>query len=66
MSNKVWVYIQNLGDGSVDVRYFSTEKLADAYAKFDDERLCDDIFPEDLDNLEIDPVHWRADEIPES
>lgn len=62
MKNSVWLYIQSLGDGSVAVKFFSSEKAAEHYASFDDERLCDDIYEENLSNLEIDPVNWREED----
>ena len=38
-----WCYIQDQGDGSAFPLFFNTQKEAEAFAKNDDERLCDDI-----------------------
>ncbi len=46
---KVWLYIENLGDGSCGVRFFNSEADAEAYAEPDDERYCDDIYPKELE-----------------
>ena len=43
MKTKIWTYSENLGDGSVTVRFFNSEEDAEAYAELDDERNCDDI-----------------------
>ena len=43
MKTKIWTYSENLGDGSVTVRFFNSEEDAEAYAELDNERNCDDI-----------------------
>lgn len=43
MKTKIWTYSENLGDGSVSVRFFNSEEDAEAYAENDHERSCDDI-----------------------
>ena len=50
-SIKVWTYVENLGDGSCAVRFFSTREAAEEFAAEDDERFCDDI---NLETLEFD------------
>ncbi len=62
MKKMVWVYISNRGDGSCGLSFFSTRKKAENYAEHDDERSCDDIFDIDLNDLDIDPVHYKDEE----
>ncbi len=45
----VWIYVRNLGDGSAAPKFFTSKKAAEAYAKYDDERFCDDIYPREFD-----------------
>lgn len=43
MKIKLFIYMQNMGDGSVAARFFKTAESADNYASYDNERMCDDI-----------------------
>lgn len=45
---KIWVYMENCGDGSCVARFFNLEKDAEAYAGNDNERFCEDIVFEEL------------------
>lgn len=47
----IWIYTQNLGDGSVAARCFDSQEVAEDYASYDNERSNDDI---DFIDLEFD------------
>jgi hypothetical protein len=53
MKARVWMYAENSGDGSVNVRFFASKKDAETYATKDEEdygdRFCDDISYQDLE-----------------
>lgn len=49
MKCKVFLYIENLGDGSCGVRFFRSKKQAEEYAEKDEERFCDDIYSKELE-----------------
>lgn len=68
MKIKFWVYMKNMSDGSAVAHFFSSEKAAEKYASYDDERFCDDIYQ---DTIEVDakgklvgpnPVHYKEEE----
>lgn len=40
----LYVYVANCGDGSPWLHWFTTKEKAEAYARVDEERYCDDIF----------------------
>lgn len=48
---KIWVYMQNNGDGSGSPKFFNSSEAAEKYAEDDNERMCEDI---DCHTLEID------------
>jgi len=65
MKVKLWIYIENLGDGSAAARFFSSNENAEEYASHDTERFCDDIYPVSFKNglpELIDPIHWSEDQ----
>ena len=63
----VWVYIQNLGDGSARAKFFNSEEAAEKYAAHDDERYCDDIYGKtlefDMDGMLVtpNPIHYSEE-----
>lgn len=65
IKTKFWVYLKNLGDGSVAARCFKSEKSAERYASFDNERYSDDVYEKSLEfdlegNLVTpEPIHYN-------
>lgn len=51
MKTRVWIYMQNNGDGSSSPIFFRSEENAEKYASNHYERNCDDI---DWHDLEFD------------
>lgn len=52
MKTKVWIYLENYGDGSAFPKFFATKEQAEAYAaaapEYED-RFCDDISSQELE-----------------
>jgi hypothetical protein len=52
MKTKVWIYMENYGDGSVFPKFFATKEQAEAYAdaapEYED-RFCDDVSSQELE-----------------
>ena len=46
---KLFLYIQNNGDGSASARFMAGEALAEKLAEKSNERLCDDIQTHELE-----------------
>jgi hypothetical protein len=49
MKVTIWIYIENLGDGSCAARITDSEESAEKLAENDDERFCDDIYSKTLE-----------------
>lgn len=49
MKVRIWCYIENQGDGSAVPRFFNSKQKAEAFAKNDNERYCEDIQYRDLE-----------------
>ena len=49
MKVQLYLYIQNMGDGSCSVKFFNSRESAEKFAEPDDERFCEDIYPKTLE-----------------